>query len=90
MFVTEIVSLTIISRWRLDLYRQLSGVNWSYKPDQPSELRGFATCRETNAVKTFHFNTEENSTNFISDYVWGLLEEMHGKKWENVGKPTSA
>ena len=69
----------------------MTGVHFSYKPENPTELRGYASCRgPQRGMKTFQFNTEENSAAFIGDYIWNVLEEMHEKNWEGVGSPATS
>ena len=77
-----------LSRGKLDLYRQLTGVTFSGpNPNCPHELKGFAACAgpSTN-LKTFSFNTAEHSSTLMSGFIWNVIETMHKKNWENISK----
>ena len=71
------------------MYQQLTGVTFAPPNSNcPGEVRGFAaTTSQSTNLKSFQFNTTEHSTQLISGYVWNVLEDMHEKNWEGVGKP---
>ena len=69
----------------MDLYRQLTGVTFSWSENCPQELKGFAaTAGPTTNLKTFSFNTSEHTNSLISGYIWNVLEDMHKKNWEKL------
>ena len=81
-------NIFFLSRGKLDLYRQLTGVTFSGpNPNCPHELKGFAACAgpSTN-LKTFSFNTAEHSSTLMSGFIWNVIETMHKKNWENISK----
>ena len=71
------------------LYQQLTGVTFSPPNSNcPEQLKGFAsTTTQSTHLKSFQFNTREHSSELISRYLWGVLEDMHEKNWTGIGKP---
>lgn len=78
----------MISRSRVDLYRQLTGVTFaSFNSNCPHELKGFASgVGPGTNLKTFAFNTTEHSSSLMSGYIWNVLEDMHKKNWESCNQ----
>jgi len=77
-------------QWRVDCYRKLTGVYFGYNPNSPHELNGYAARNgPLKDLKNFKFNTKENSSSFIGDYIWNLLEDLHESNWKDVDKSDS-
>jgi len=77
-------------KWRVNCYSQLTGVFFGYNPNCPHELKGYASRNGASKnLKTFKFNSKENSSSFVGDYIWNVLEELHENNWHELTQSAS-